>query len=197
MIMSDWDKAKTQALKVLGDGAEIPDLPDSVMKASKSFQSANDEFKVAREASEAKLLELDNVNSAFLNALQQFRARVEKSDFKLDAKKDAKKIQLAQKSLTGEIDLAIKELQSNDKVHTVLAARRRTCARRSARALVTHALARRSIRPCLVHRQQRRLHAGAGRTLAHGVRLARARGRPELLPPVQRSAGRHRSALHP
>jgi len=114
--MSDWDKAKTQALKVLGDGAEIPDLPDSVMKASKSFQSANDEFKVAREASEAKLLELDNVNSAFLNALQQFRARVEKSDFKLDAKKDAKKIQLAQKSLTGEIDLAIKELQSNDKV---------------------------------------------------------------------------------
>jgi len=112
----DWDKARAQALKVLGDGAEVPDLPEAVLKANKSFKSANDEFKAAREACEAKLLEVDDANAAFLNAVQQFRARVEKNDFKLDAKKDAKKIQAAQKGLTAEIDLGVKELQSNDKV---------------------------------------------------------------------------------
>jgi len=115
LIMADWDKAKAQALKALGDGAEVPDLADPILKASKAFDDVNTAFKASREACEAKLLELDNANAAFLNALEQFRARIEKNDFKLDAKKDAKKIQQAQKLLTGELDGAIRELKVNDK----------------------------------------------------------------------------------
>ena len=113
--MADWDKAKEQALKALGDGAEVPDLADSIVKASKAYDDVNTAFKTSREECEAKLLELDNANAAFLNAIEQFRARVEKNDFKLDAKKDAKKIQQAQKLLTGELDGAIKQLKANDK----------------------------------------------------------------------------------
>ncbi len=111
----DWDKAKAQALKVLGDGAEVPELADPILKAKKSFDDASTEFKASREACEAKLLEMDNANAALLNAFEQFRARVEKNDFKLDAKKDAKKIQQAQKILTGELDGGIKSLKVNDK----------------------------------------------------------------------------------
>lgn len=115
LIMADWNKAKAQALKALGDGAEVPDLADPILKASKAFGDVNSAFKTSREECEAKLLDLDNANAAFLNALEQFRARVEKNDFKLDAKKDAKKIQQAQRILTGELDGAIKELKVNDK----------------------------------------------------------------------------------
>jgi predicted nucleic acid-binding Zn-ribbon protein len=111
----EWEKAKAQALKILGDGAEVPEVADSILKASKAFGDAGTAFKASREESEAKLLEVDNANSAFLNAIQQFRARIEKNEFKLDAKKDAKKIQQAQKFLTGQLDVAIKELQTNDK----------------------------------------------------------------------------------
>lgn len=114
--MADWDKAKAQALKTLGDGAEIPDLADPILKASKAFTDAQTAFKSSREACEGKLLEVDNANAAMLNALEQFRARIEKNEFKLDAKKDAKKIQQAQKILTGELDGAIKGLKANDKM---------------------------------------------------------------------------------
>ena len=113
--MADWNKAKAQALKILGDGAEVPDLADPILKASKAYNDTNTAFKESREAAEAKLLEMDNAAAAFLNALQQFRSRVEKSEYNLDAKKDAKKIQQAQKILTGELDGAIKELKVIDK----------------------------------------------------------------------------------
>lgn len=113
--MVDWDKAKATALKALGDGAEVPDLADSILKASKTFSDVSTAFKTSREECEAKLLELDNANAAFLNAVEQFRARIEKNEFKLDAKKDAKKIQQAQKILTGELDAGIKSLKANDK----------------------------------------------------------------------------------
>lgn len=114
--MADWDKARAQALKTLGDGAEVPELSDAITKASKAFDDANVAFKASREECEGKLLEIDNANAAFLNAIEQFRARIEKNDFNLDTKKDAKKIQQAQKMLTGELDGAIKGLKVNDKM---------------------------------------------------------------------------------
>jgi GTP1/Obg family GTP-binding protein len=114
--MAEWDKAKTEALKILGDGAEVPDLPDSMVKAKDAFDEIDKVFKSAREECEAKLLETDNVNAAYLNAAQQFRARIEKNAFNLDAKKDAKKIQQAQKLLLGRLDDGIKALQRNDKM---------------------------------------------------------------------------------
>ncbi len=114
--MADWDKVKAQALKALGDGAEVPDLAGTIEKASKIFDDANTAFKASREECEGKLLELDNANAAFMNAIEQFRAKIEKSDFNLDAKKDGKKIQQAQKLLTGELDGAVNGLKSNDKM---------------------------------------------------------------------------------
>jgi predicted RNase H-like nuclease (RuvC/YqgF family) len=114
--MADWDKAKPAALKVLGDGAEVPDLPDTVKKASDEFEKANNEFKKSREDCEAKLLALQNSNDAMRNAVKQFEAKIEKSDFKLDSKnKEAlKKIQKARKLLTDTLNVAIKGLTDND-----------------------------------------------------------------------------------
>jgi hypothetical protein len=114
--MSDWNKAKTQALKVLGEGGKVPDVPGVVLQASKTFQSMGGAFKTAREACEAQLLKMDNSNSAFMNAIEQFRARVEKNDLGLDPKKDAKKIEQAQKVLTDALDDSLKDLKDNDKV---------------------------------------------------------------------------------
>ena len=36
---------RAQALKALGDGAEVPDLADPILKASKSFDDVNNAFK--------------------------------------------------------------------------------------------------------------------------------------------------------
>ncbi|MDQ2735657.1 MAG: hypothetical protein M3Y55_11870, partial [Pseudomonadota bacterium] len=113
--MSGWDKASAQALKILGDGSEVPSLSDPMMKADKAFGEAQTAFNTSREACEGKLLELDNANSAWLNSAQQFRAKIEKNDFKLDGKKDAKKIQQARKILLGMLDEGMQALQRNDK----------------------------------------------------------------------------------
>jgi fumarylacetoacetate (FAA) hydrolase family protein len=114
--MSGWDKARAEALKILGDGAEVPDLPDTVVKGQDALDEAAKVFKTAREDCEAKLLETDNANAACMNAAQQFRARIEKNVFNLDAKKDAKKIQQAQKLLLARLDDGLKALQRNDKM---------------------------------------------------------------------------------
>jgi predicted nucleic acid-binding Zn-ribbon protein len=110
-----WSSLKQQALKILGDGAEVPDLPDSVEKAIGNWDKAYVAFKAARDDCEKALLETDNANSAHMNALQQFRARLEKNNFKLDDKKDAKKIQQVQKFLTAAIDEGIKSDKTTDK----------------------------------------------------------------------------------
>jgi hypothetical protein len=114
-IFMGWSNIKQQALKILGDGAEVPDLPDSVDKAMDNWDKAYVAFKAARDDCEKALLETDNANSAHMNALQQFRARIEKNNFKLDDKKDAKKIQQVQKLLTAAIDEGIKSDKTNDK----------------------------------------------------------------------------------
>ena len=114
-MMLDYSGLRAQALKVLGPDADVPELAPAITKASKTFVDTNVEFKAAREACEAKILDMDNANAGFLNAVQQFRAKLEKNDFKLDGKKDLKKIQQAQKILTGGLDEAIKALMSNDK----------------------------------------------------------------------------------
>jgi len=115
-MASDWDRVRAQALKILGNGGKVPDVPSTVSAASKAFSAAGDGFKSSREACEAQLLKVDNANAAFLNALEQFRARVEKNDLGLDAKKDAKKIEQAQKVLTDALDDALKGLKANDKI---------------------------------------------------------------------------------
>lgn len=110
-----WDVAQKQAMKILGDGATVPDKPSTTTKAGADFDKVDAELKVAREAFEAKVLAMDNANSAFLNALEQFRAKIEKNNFELDPKKDLKKIDQARKILLAEIDVSVQVCKANDK----------------------------------------------------------------------------------
>ena len=114
--MANYDKAKAAAMKILGDKAEIPDLPDSVFKAADAFEKANDNFKTSREECESKLLVIENALTSLQNAIKQFLAKVEKSDFKLDPKSDAKKIQQAETMLSAELKAAMKVNEANVKV---------------------------------------------------------------------------------
>ncbi len=113
--MGKWSNTKQQALKILGSGAEVPDMPDAYDKALAAWNKAAEEFLAVRDQLESKVLGLDNANSALINAVQQFRAKLEKSDFKLDEKKDAKKIEQAQKMLLASLDEGIKDFKTNDK----------------------------------------------------------------------------------
>lgn len=110
-----WSNVQQQAIKVLGAGAEVPDLPGPVDKSTGEWDKAFEAFSSSRDDATEKLLAVDNANSAAMNALQQFRAKLEKSDFKLDPKKDAKKIDQARKLVLGALDAAIKAYKTNDK----------------------------------------------------------------------------------
>jgi hypothetical protein len=65
-----WDVAQKQAMKILGDGATVPDKPNTITKASADWDKAGTEFNAAREACEEKVLGLDNANSALVNAME-------------------------------------------------------------------------------------------------------------------------------
>lgn len=114
-MAADWDKARADAIKLLGKDAEVPDLTPAVTKADDAFTKANDAFPAARKELESKLLDLQDANSALTNAVKQLKATVEKSDFGLDRKKDAKKIQQAEKMLTASLDDALKTRTTVDK----------------------------------------------------------------------------------
>jgi exonuclease VII small subunit len=113
-----WEELKAAALKILGKDAEVPEMPDIVQQAADSMQKTQDEFNKCREDCEAKVLALQNGNDSVHNALKQFEAKIEKSDFKLDSKKkdDLQKIQKARKLLTGKLNVAIKGYEDNDKM---------------------------------------------------------------------------------
>jgi chromosome segregation ATPase len=117
-MSAEWDKAKAAALKVLGKDAEVPDMPDVVEKAADTVGKALEEFDKVREQCEGKVLALQNANDAVKNALKQFEAKIEKSDFKLDAKnkENLKKIQQARKLLGDRLAAGVKHWEADDKM---------------------------------------------------------------------------------
>ena len=88
--MAKYPDVQKQAMKILGDGATVPDYPSALDKANTDYEKAAAEFKTAREGCEEKLLAMDNANSGVVNAVEQFRAKLEKNNFELDPKKDLK-----------------------------------------------------------------------------------------------------------
>ncbi len=100
---------------MLGDGAEVPDLPPAATKADTEFEKAEGEFAEAVEVCQDKLLAIDNANSGVINAAEQLRAKIEKNDFQLDSKKEVKKIAQARKILCAAIDERIKDSKAIDK----------------------------------------------------------------------------------
>lgn len=116
--MAEWDKLRAEALKILGEGAEVPDLPDTIKKSLKDLGKFNTEFNKSRDDIEEKLLAKQNANDAFINALKQFEAKIEKSDFELDAKnkENSDKIEKARKILTDSLDNNLKRWRDDDKI---------------------------------------------------------------------------------
>jgi Fe2+ transport system protein B len=114
-----WDKWKDQALKILGKDAEVPDWPDVLEKAGDSMDKAREEFNKVREECESKILALQNSNDAVKNALKQFEAKIEKSDFNLKTdnnKENLKKVLQARKLLTDILTTSVKHWEADDKV---------------------------------------------------------------------------------
>lgn len=111
-----WESAQKQALKILGDGAAVPDKPSTAAKASADWDKAGVDFNAAREVCQEKVLGLDNANAALVNAMEQFRAKIEKNNFELDPKKDLKKIEQARKLLLADLDASIAVGKTNDKL---------------------------------------------------------------------------------
>jgi predicted nucleic acid-binding Zn-ribbon protein len=116
-MASEWDKQRADALKILGDKGNVPDIPDAAKKANTTWDKAYAEFSKSRDACEEKLLAMENANDAMRNAVKQFEAKIDKADFNLDSKdKDqVKKIQQARDLLTGFLDDRIAALERNDK----------------------------------------------------------------------------------
>jgi septal ring factor EnvC (AmiA/AmiB activator) len=116
--MASWETVQAAALKILGDGAKVPDAPDNIAKAIAEVGKSNTELDKSREDIEAKLLAVQNGNDVVRNSLKQFDAKIEKSDFELDSKnkENLKKIQKARKVLTDYLDKAIKAWGDDDKI---------------------------------------------------------------------------------
>jgi hypothetical protein len=116
-MAGEIEAAKAAAKKVLGDKAKIP-APKPVL--STAADQANKAFLVfdkAREDLEAKLLALQNTQSSWKNALEQYADALEASDFDLDPKDkdDAKKIEQAQKIFADWAKNALDILDENVK----------------------------------------------------------------------------------
>lgn len=116
MWAGPWDKVKAQVTKNLGDGAKVPDVTGAITKAYEQFSKGIEDFDAARGTLEEAILAMDNANSGLQNAVEQFRAKVEKYNFELDPKKDAKKIADAHKTVDGFIADRLKAYKTNDKM---------------------------------------------------------------------------------
>jgi hypothetical protein len=111
--LGSWDVATAKALKILGDGAKVPKLrirsrlPKT--KPPKPLRCSTPDACVE------KLADLDDTITSYANTVEHFRAEIEKDDFELDAKKDAKKIKQAKAILFGVLDGEIKSCKDDDK----------------------------------------------------------------------------------
>ena len=110
-----YKDATAKALKILGDGAKVPPVSDKVIKYFSESNEAQAAFIASRDDCVEKVAALDDKMTSCINALEHFRVEIEKEDFELDAKKDAKKIKQAKAFLFAAVDAEIKSCKSDDK----------------------------------------------------------------------------------
>ena len=72
---ADWNQTVAKVKKIMGDKTKIPDFPSNLVKASKEYDKAWDEFDKARGAAEDKLLAWQNTVSTFGNTANVLFAR--------------------------------------------------------------------------------------------------------------------------
>ncbi len=122
-MADDWNASSAKAQKILGKDAKIPQ-PKFLSKAGSEYTAAWAAFMKARQDLEAKVLDMQNLESKMKNTFKQFEDSIEETDFGLDEKNkdDAKKIKDAQAILMGYCDTvigfrdeAIKNLDELDK----------------------------------------------------------------------------------
>lgn len=102
-MADDWDVAKKQAMKILGDKGKIPEIKaQSAYDGTKKTWAA---FSKARDDIEAKLADLEAAFEKASGVVDQFEAKLEKDDLGLDPKNkdDAKKIDQARDILTNSV----------------------------------------------------------------------------------------------
>jgi hypothetical protein len=112
-----YEAAKAAALKVLGKDAKIPPPTSAIKTSSDQDGKAFDAFDKSRKDLEAKLLALQNSESAWKNALRQYDDALQGNNFGLDDKDDddAKKIDQAQKLFAAWSNGALAVLDRNIK----------------------------------------------------------------------------------
>ena len=122
---AEWDKALSDAKRVLGNTAKINDKRmQAVIKSALDAQKVWDSFDTLREGIKKKLLELQNAESKVKNGLVQADDEISDDDYGLDDKKpdEKKKIDQAQaifskffKETQKTMDGNIKNLDELDK----------------------------------------------------------------------------------
>lgn len=110
----EFEKAKANAVKILGKDGKLPKTPGDLAKDLAAFNKANQENVAARNEFEAKILAVKQAASKAADTANAYKDVFEGSDFGLDPKnKDQKKqIDQATKLLTDALDSDIKELQT-------------------------------------------------------------------------------------
>jgi hypothetical protein len=113
----NWNDAKSQALKILGDKAKIPEPKANMTKFMADLMKADKEYDASVDVLQAKILALQNANDSWKNGVKQFDDLISKSDFGLDARDadDKKKIKQAQDILSGYLEEQMDNADINDK----------------------------------------------------------------------------------
>ena len=117
MAAKNWNDAKSQALKILGDKAKIPEPKANMTKFMADLMKADKEYDASVDVLQAKILALQNANDSWKNGVKQFDDLISKSDFGLDARDadDKKKIKQAQDILSGYLEEQMDNADINDK----------------------------------------------------------------------------------
>ncbi len=99
-----------KAKKVLGADAKVPAPPADIDALRAQHNGVAVKYKQGVEAMQKVILDAENLDAAFKNALKMYKTMIDKANFGLDPsdKEDAKKIAEARKILNQEIafDLA-------------------------------------------------------------------------------------------
>jgi hypothetical protein len=107
---ANWDKARADAKKLLGDKGEVPEMPDALSGGIDKGRDTADAMKSVLSEVQAKLVDLQKACGDVVRAGQQFQSSLAKETFGLDPKNadDAKKIQKARAVLDAYLSKANK-----------------------------------------------------------------------------------------
>ncbi len=107
---ANWDKARADAKKLLGDKGEVPEMPSALSTGIDKGRDTADAMKSVLSEVQAKLVDLQKACGDVVRTGQQFQSSLAKENFGLDPKNadDAKKIQKARAVLDAYLTRANK-----------------------------------------------------------------------------------------